>query len=91
MPYVSLIEREGISKGLQQGLQQARQASEKLALRYLAKEFGELDVVTTTAIKQLPLDRLTALSDAMFEFKAASELAKWLSQNANAESVALSN
>ncbi len=87
MKYVSSIERQGIEKGLQQGLQQ----TSHIALRYLAKEFGDLDMATTAAIKRLPLDRLTVLSNVMFEFKSASELATWLSQNANAESVALSN
>ena len=87
MKYVSSIERQGIEKGLQQGLQQ----TSHIALRYLAKEFGDLDAATAEAIKRLPFDRLTLLSNAMFEFKSASELAAWLNQNANAESVALSN
>ena len=87
MPYLSLREREAIATGMQQGMQQ----TSHIALRYLAKEFGDLDVATTAAIKQLPLERLTSLSDVMFEFNNAGELATWLSQNANAESVALSN
>ena len=92
MKYVTSIERQGIEKGLQQGMQQGvQQTSEKMALRYLTEKFGGLDTVTTATIKCLPVDRLTVLSDVMFEFKSASELAAWLSQNASAESVALSN
>ena len=66
------------------------QQTSHISLRYLAEKFGELDAATTETIKRLPFDRLTLLSNAMFEFKSASELAIWLSQNAQAESVALS-
>jgi hypothetical protein len=82
MPYLSLIEREGIAKGLQQGMQQT---SERFVLRYLTKEIGELDAATTATIKQLPLERLTTLSDEMFDFKTASDLAAWLQQHAAQE------
>ena len=84
MPYLSLREREAIAKGSQQ-------TGEKLTLRYLSEKFGELDAATTAAIKQLPLARLTLLSDAMFEFKTVSEFMAWLSRNAEMTDVALSN
>lgn len=75
MQYVPLIERRGIEKGVQQ-------TSERIALRYLAEKFGELNAATIAAIKQLPVERLTALSDAMFDFKTADELAAWLKEHA---------
>ncbi len=85
MPYLSLREREAVATGLQQGVQQGvQQTSEKFVLRYLAKEVGALDAPTTTAIKQLPLERLTELSDAMFDFKNASALTAWLNEQARA-------
>ena len=78
MPYLSVLERKGIEQGLQQG---SHQATERLALRYLAQRFGALDSETLTAIQTLPLAQLTALSEAMFEFGTANELTQWLAEH----------
>jgi hypothetical protein len=79
MPYVTTIERMGIEKGLQKGMPQGmQQASETLVLRYLQHRFGELTEARTTAIHNLSLPQITALSEVLFDFTSLDEVDAWL-------------
>lgn len=90
MPYVTTIERMGIEKGLQQGLEQGleqgrRQASEGFVLRYLKHRFGELNKEMEAAIQALSLDRITQLSNVMFDFESLGDVILWLRENASSQ------
>jgi hypothetical protein len=70
MSYGKTIEQMGIEKGW-------RQAIEGLILRFLQRQFGELNEEVKAAIQVLSLDRVTRLSEAMFDFESFDDLVLW--------------
>jgi len=73
MQYVTSIERRGIAKGLQMG-------AAEITLRLLQRRFGPIDEAMQAHIRALPLEQLEALSEALLDFAAPSDLERWLQQ-----------
>lgn len=70
MPYITTGERIGIEKG-----------TLNMALRQLKHKFGLLEPETEQAIKELDLEQLEELSEALLDFKDKSQIAQWLSEH----------
>jgi hypothetical protein len=70
---------EGLQKGLAEGRQEGRQEGEAaLVFRQLRKRFGSLGATHESFIKQLPLEKLEELGEALLEFKTVEQLDQWL-------------
>ena len=82
MPYITSIERMGIAEGLEQGLAQGRQEGQRsLILRLLTRQVGEVPEGVRDRIKQLPIEKLEAIGEALFDFTQLADLAQWLESN----------
>jgi len=78
MQYVTSIEQLGIEKGIEKGI---RMGSAEITLRLLQRRFGPLNEATHAHIRALPLEQLEALSEALLDFAAPSDLELWLQQH----------
>ena len=84
MQYVTSTERRGIKIGREQGRQEGLKTGiASVALRQLQRRIGALDEATQARVTALPLAQLEALSDALLDFSALSELIAWLQQHAS--------
>lgn len=72
--YNSILEK-GLQKGFQQGIQQGEV---NLLLRQLKRRFPDLTEAVEEGIKQLSIEQIKALSDAIFEFQETADLVQWL-------------
>ncbi len=75
--YNSILEK-GLQKGVQQGLQQSIEREKGLVLRLINRNFGGISPNLSERIKQLSLDELENLTEALFDFKSESDLVNWL-------------
>lgn len=75
--------REGREAGLQEGLQAGRKAeAESLIIRQLTRKLGtDLPEALQEQVRQLPLETLEALGEALFDLTALADLETWLAQN----------
>lgn len=75
--------REGREAGLQEGLQEGRKVeAESLIIRQLSRKLGtELPEALQGQVRQLSLETLEALGEALFDFTALADLEAWLAQN----------
>jgi hypothetical protein len=70
---------EGLQHGLEQGMERGlRQGEAAVTLRLLKRRFGVLPETVTARIATLSLERLEALADALLDFAAPDDLARWL-------------
>lgn len=68
-----------IRQGQEEGRQEGRQLeAASLVTRQLTKRLGALSPVHAEAIAHLPLARLEALAEAVFEIGAEADLEAWL-------------
>lgn len=74
---------EGLREGLQEGLREGRKAeAESLIIRQLTRKLGtDLPESLQEQVRQLPLETLEALGEALFDFTALADLETWLAQN----------
>ncbi|NEO73743.1 DUF4351 domain-containing protein [Moorena sp. SIO3H5] len=76
--YQDIIQK-GVQKGLQQGLDRGKQEEAVLiVMRLLTLRLGLLDPVLQQRIEGLSITRLEELSEALLDFKTATDLAVWL-------------
>ena len=76
------IKEKGIKQGLEQGLQQGLQQGQAiLILRQLKRRLGALESRDETRIKELSLEQLEALGDALLDFSHRDDLLTWLANN----------
>ena len=68
-------ERQGEQRGLNQGLQQEAQS---LVLRQLPRRCGQLSHEQELAVRELPLEQLEALAEALLDFDGPEALDAWL-------------
>jgi predicted transposase/invertase (TIGR01784 family) len=75
--------QEGLREGLREGLQAGRKAeAESLIIRQLTRKLGtELPEALQEQVRQLPLETLESLGEALFDFTALADLETWLTQN----------
>ncbi|MCX5946994.1 MAG: DUF4351 domain-containing protein, partial [Cyanobacteria bacterium] len=73
---------EGRQEGLREGEARGEARGEaKVNLRLLNRRCGPLSGATTAQIQALPLERLEALTDALFDFQGPADLSTWLAAN----------
>jgi predicted transposase YdaD len=71
----------GHQQGLEEGLEQGRQEEAvELLLRFARRRFGPLAPELEARLDALPLARLEALADAIFDLDSASALRDWLGE-----------
>ena len=71
----SVIYQEIKEEGLQQGLQQGEAT---LALRLINRRFGQISATVEGQIRQLPVEQLESLGEALLDFQSESDLLNWL-------------
>jgi predicted transposase YdaD len=71
---------QGRQEGRQEGMQEGRQEGEmELTLRQLRRRCGDLRPEQEASIRNMPLERLEALAEALLDFQGPADLAAWLS------------
>lgn len=72
-------EAKGIQKGIKQGIKQGIQKGEvKLVIRLLNRKFGEISPHLTQTIRQLSVEQLENLGEALLNFQTEEDLTNWL-------------
>jgi predicted transposase/invertase (TIGR01784 family) len=70
---------EGLQQGLQQGIEQGLQQGQVgLILRLLERRLGTISPDIQSRIRQLSLEQLENLGEAVFDFTSAADLTAWL-------------
>ena len=79
MPYVTSVERlakaEGIAEGKAEGI---AEGGAMVLLKPLAKLCGPLPEELQQRIHRLPFEQLTALGEALLDFRSLADLLAWL-------------
>ena len=74
MPYITSVERLGIEQGMQR-------EGATLVLRLLNRRFGQVTTSVEKQIRQLSVEQLEDLGEALLDFENEADLLHWLSQN----------
>ncbi|MCZ8119320.1 MAG: DUF4351 domain-containing protein, partial [Microcystis sp. LE18-22.4A] len=74
MPYITSVERLGIEQGMQR-------EGANLVLRLLNRRFGQVTTSVEKQIRQLSVEQLEDLGEALLDFENEADLLHWLSQN----------
>ncbi len=74
MPYITSVERLGIEKGKQQG-------EANLVLRLLNRRLGQVSESVSEQIRQLPIEQIEDLGEALLDFESEEDLLTWLAQS----------
>jgi predicted transposase/invertase (TIGR01784 family) len=83
MPYITsterLAEERGEQRGEQRGRQEGRQeGKQELITRQLNRRLGEIQPTLVEQIRQLPVEQLELLGEAIFDFSGVTDLEQWL-------------
>jgi predicted transposase YdaD len=78
MPYITSVERLGIEQGIEQGMQRGEAT---LVLRLLNRRLGQVTTSVEKQIRQLSVEQLEDLGEALLDFENEADLLHWLSQN----------
>ena len=77
-----------IELGKQRGMEQGRQLGEaELVMKLLARRLGVLSASQEEMIRGLPLPKIEALGEALLDFTSPADLAQWMSQNVEGETL----
>ncbi|HAC65256.1 MAG TPA: hypothetical protein DCF68_17450 [Cyanothece sp. UBA12306] len=68
----------GTAKGIQQGVQQGEV---KLVIRLLQRQIGEITTEFEEKIRELSVEQLESLGEALLDFKTQSDLINWLNSH----------
>ncbi len=71
----------GMQRGLETGLQRGLQRETSLIFRLIERRLGGLNPELTSRIRQLPIEVLEALGEALWDFQTEADLVEWLQQN----------
>ena len=78
MPYITSVERQGIEQGIEQGMQRGEAT---LVLRQLNRRLGQVAANIQQQVRQLSVEQLEDLGEALLDFENQTDLLNWLSQN----------
>ncbi|MCA2927704.1 MAG: DUF4351 domain-containing protein, partial [Microcystis sp. M020S1] len=74
MPYITSVERLGIEQGMQR-------EGANLVLRLLNRRLGQVTTSVEKQVRQLSVEQLEDLGEALLDFENEADLLHWLSQN----------
>jgi predicted transposase/invertase (TIGR01784 family) len=77
--------QETRAEALQEGREEGIKREKALILRLLQRKLGELPETVQEQVRQLPLERLEALGEALLDFEAVADLQGWLTQQTDVE------
>ena len=74
--------QEAFEDGIEQGIEQGMQRGEAtLVLRQLNRRLGQVTTSVEKQIRQLSVEQLEDLGEALLDFENEADLLHWLSQN----------
>jgi predicted transposase YdaD len=72
-------------QGLQEGRQEEREASRQreagLILRQIQRRIGVIPTALASRVRELPLERIESLGEALLDFSTPQDLETWLSRH----------
>ena len=81
-PFIELGKQRGIVQGRQEGIVEGRQEGQaELVLKLIARRLGAPSPFHEKAIRKLSTEKIQALGEALLDFSAPTDLARWLRQN----------
>ena len=93
-PFIELGKRQGRQQGIEEGIVEGRQegivegrregiveGQTELVLKQLTRRLGSLSQNHEKAIRKLPLAKIEALGEALLDFRAPTDLGRWLRKN----------
>ncbi len=76
--------QEARAKAIEEGIQQGRQEGESnIVIRLLNRRIGSLSPSLEQQVRQLPLNTLEELGEALLDFQTETDLVNWLENNLN--------
>ena len=67
-----------VTSWMRQGIEQGAQRERDLVIRQLRRKFGAIDAPLATQVREIDLDRLEALGEALLDFSTVEDLKQWL-------------
>ncbi len=81
-PWIEAGKELGLEQGRQEGRRAGRQEGEaELVLRQLKRRFASLPQSEEKAVRNLPLEKIEALGEALLDFSSLSDAVNWLRTN----------
>ena len=81
-PFIELGKQRGRQEGIVEGRQAGRQEGQtELVLRLLVRRLGAPSPAHEKAIRKLSAEKIEALGEALLDFSASTDLARWLRKN----------
>jgi predicted transposase/invertase (TIGR01784 family) len=77
-PFIELGKQRGRQEGIIEGRQEGQM---ELVLRLLTRRLGAQSAAHEKAIRKLSVEKIEALGEALLDFSASADLARWLRQN----------
>ncbi len=67
-----------MERGIERGMERGAERETALVLRQLAKKLKTVTPLLEEKIRQLPIEQVEALGEAMFDFSSEADLVNWL-------------
>ena len=77
-PFIELGKQRGIAQGRQEGIVEGQA---ELILKLITRRLGAPSPAHEKAIRKLSAEKIEALGEALLDFSASADLARWLRQN----------
>ena len=77
-PFIELGKQRGRQEGIVEGRQEGQA---ELVLRLLVRRLGAPSPAHEKAIRKLSAEKIEALGEALLDFSAPTDLARWLRKN----------
>jgi flagellar biosynthesis/type III secretory pathway protein FliH len=74
---------QGLEKGLEKGLKQGAQRATTLVVRQLTRRINGLSPSLEARVRQLSIEEVEALAEALLDFSSETDLINWLAQHQN--------
>ena len=69
---------KGIERGIKRGIERGIEREKNLILRLINRKFGQIDLELATKIRNLNIEIIEALGEAIFDLETVEDLENWL-------------
>jgi Domain of unknown function (DUF4351)/Putative transposase, YhgA-like len=83
MEIVTTWMERGIERGMERGMERGAERETALVLRQLARQLKTVSPSLEAKVRQLPIEQVEVLGEAMFDFSSEADLVTWLAQFQN--------
>jgi hypothetical protein len=83
MEIVTTWMERGIERGMERGMERGAERETALVLRQLVRQLKTVSPSLEEKIRQLPIEQVEVLGEALFDFSSETDLVTWLASFQN--------